>query len=440
MNIIVIGLNHDTAPIDIREKAAFNGPKLEEAIDILKNFPGIKENIILSTCNRVEIYASVTDIASGSERVKKFIADFHGIPEDALNKSLYVHSGKNAMTHVFRVASSLDSMVVGEPQILGQLKDAFDIALKMKSSGVMLNKLMKKAISVAKRVRTETKIGESAVSISFAAVELAKKIFEDLSTKAFMLIGAGEMAELAAKHLINNGVKDVLVTNRTFERAEELAREFNGKAVEFDDFLQALVHTDIVICSTGAPNYILVKDQVHKIMKQRKNKPMFIIDISVPRNIDPEINDIDNVYLYDIDNLHGVINTNIEERNKEAEKGEKIVDEEVETFLRWQASLNAVPAIVALRDKAEAIRKEELENTLRKLGNLGEKDVKAIEALTNSIVNKLIHFPTAALKSASEDTEVIVDIVSRIFDLNTGTRNKPEEPGESGNKENDEKQ
>jgi glutamyl-tRNA reductase len=435
MNIIVIGLNHDTAPIDIREKAAFNGPKLEEAIDILKNSPGIKENIILSTCNRVEIYASVTDIASGSERVKKFLADFHHIPEDVLNKSLYVHSGKNAMTHVFRVASSLDSMVVGEPQILGQLKDAFDIALKMKSSGVMLNKLMKKAISVAKRVRTETKIGESAVSISFAAVELAKKIFEDLSTKAFMLIGAGEMAELAAKHLINNGVKDVLVTNRTFERAEELAREFNGRAVEFDNFLQALVHTDIVICSTGAPNYILAKDHVHKIMKQRKNKPMFIIDISVPRNIDPEINDIDNVYLYDIDNLHGVVNINIEERNKEAEKGEEIVDEEVETFLKWQASLNAVPAIVALRDKAEAIRKEELENTLRKLGNLGEKDVKAIEALTNSIVNKLIHFPTAALKSASEDTEVIVDIVSRIFDLNTGTKNKSEDPGDRGNDE-----
>ena len=435
MNIIVIGLNHDTAPIDIREKAAFNGPKLEEAIDILKNSPGIKENIILSTCNRVEIYANVADIASGSERVKKFIADFHRIPEDVLNKSLYVHSGENAITHVFRVASSLDSMVVGEPQILGQLKDAFDIALKMKSSGVMLNKLMKKAISVAKRVRTETKIGESAVSISFAAVELAKKIFEDLSTKAFMLIGAGEMAELAAKHLINNGVKDVLVTNRTFERAEELAREFNGKAVEFDNFLQALAHTDIVICSTGAPNYILVKDHVHKLMKQRKNKPMFIIDISVPRNIDPEINDIDNVYLYDIDNLHGVVNINIEERNKEAEKGEEIVDEEVETFLKWQASLNAVPAIVALRDKAEAIRKEELENTLRKLGNLGEKDVKAIEALTNSIVNKLIHFPTAALKSASEDTEVIVDIVSRIFDLNTGTKNKSEDPGDRGNDE-----
>ncbi len=435
MNIIVIGLNHDTAPIDIREKAAFNGPKLEEAIDILKNSPGIKENIILSTCNRVEIYANVADIASGSERVKKFIADFHRIPEDVLNKSLYVHSGKNAITHVFRVASSLDSMVVGEPQILGQLKDAFDIALKMKSSGVMLNKLMKKAISVAKRVRTETKIGESAVSISFAAVELAKKIFEDLSTKAFMLIGAGEMAELAAKHLINNGVKDVLVTNRTFERAEELAREFNGKAVEFDNFLQALAHTDIVICSTGAPNYILVKDHVHKLMKQRKNKPMFIIDISVPRNIAPEINDIDNVYLYDIDNLHGVVNINIEERNKEAEKGEEIVDEEVETFLKWQASLNAVPAIVALRDKAEAIRKEELENTLRKLGNLGEKDIKAIEALTNSIVNKLIHFPTAALKSASEDTEVIVDIVSRIFDLNTGTKNKSEDPGDRGNDE-----
>ncbi len=440
MNILVIGLNHDTAPIEIREKVAFNGTKLEEAVDTLKTFPEIKENIILSTCNRVEIYARVSDIVSGSERIKKFIADFHDVLQDKLNKSLYVHSGKSAITHVFRVASSLDSMVVGEPQILGQLKEAFDMALQRKSTGVVLNKLIKKAISVAKRVRTETKIGEKAVNISFAAVELAKKIFEDLPTKSFMLMGAGEMAELAARHLIGNGVKDVIVTNRTFERAEELAREFNGRAVEFENFLQALVHTDIVICSTGAPNYILVKDHVHKIMKQRKNKPIFIIDISVPRNIDPETNDIDNVYLYNVDDLQGVVDTNIEERSREAEKGERIVDEEVETFLKWQTSLSAVPTIVALRDKAEAIRREELENTLRKLGNLGEKDTKAIEALTNSIVNKLIHYPTSALKSASEDTDVIVDIVSRIFDLNTGTKNKSEENKEPGDKGNDEKE
>ena len=436
MNIVIVGLNHDTATIDVREKIAFDEKKLGEALEILKNSPEVKENIILSTCNRVEIYANAGTRESGAEHIKQFIADFHNVPRDILEKSLYVYTGSKALRHIFRVASSLDSMVLGEPQILGQLKDAFDFALKKKSTSVLLNKLMKKSISVAKRIRTETKIGESAVSISFAAVELAKKIFEDLSTETFMLIGAGEMAELAARHLINNGVKDVLVTNRTFERAEELAREFNGRAVEFDASLQELVHTDIVICSTGAPNYILVKEQMHKIMKQRKNRPVFIIDISVPRNIDPSINEIDNVYLYDIDDLQGVVSTNIQERNKEAEKAERIVDEEVEAFLKWQASLAAVPTIIALRDKADAIKNEELQKTLKKLDNLGENEIKSIEALTNSLVNKLIHFPTAALKSEGEDKEIIIDIVNRIFDLNMSSSDKTgsaEKNGEKGN-------
>ncbi|MBI5050091.1 MAG: glutamyl-tRNA reductase [Nitrospirae bacterium] len=417
MNILVVGLNHKTADIEVREKIAFDGHKLSDAFSIMSTLSEIKENIILSTCNRVEVYANVKDADSGAECIKKFLSDFHNIPRETLDKSLYAYDGRNAIRHIYRVASSLDSMVVGEPQILGQLKDAFEFALKRKSTGVFLNRLMKKTLSVAKRIRTETKIAESAVSISFAAVELAKKIFEDLHTKSFMLMGAGEMAELAAGHLINNGVKDVLVTNRTYERAEEIAKEFNGKAVKFDEFLQELVHTDIVICSTGAPHYILLKEQMHKIMKQRKNRPVFIIDISVPRNIDPEINNLDNVYLYNVDDLKGIVNTNIQERSREAEKAEKIVDEEIEAFLKWQKSLSAVPTIVALRDKAEAIRKDELEKTLHKLSGLGEKDVNAIEALTNSIVNKLVHFPTTALKSEAEDKDAMIDIVNRIFGL-----------------------
>jgi len=433
MNIIVIGLNHKTAPIEIREKVAFDGAKLGEAVDTLKNAPGIKENIILSTCNRVEIYANVEDPSSGAESIKKFISSFHNIPIETLNNALYVFSGKKALLHIFRVTSSLDSMIVGEPQILGQLKEAFDFALKRKSTRVFLNKLMKKAVSTAKKIRTETRIAESAVSISFAAVELAKKIFEDLPTKTVMLIGAGEMAELAARHLVNNGVKDVLVTNRTAERAEDLSREFNGRTVNYDQFPEELVHTDIVICSTGAPAYILLKDQIHKIMKQRKNKPMFIIDISVPRNIDPEINDLDNIYLYDIDDLQGVITTNIQERSKEAEKAEKIVDEEVEAFLKWQASLSAVPTIVALRDKAEAIRKEEIEKRLGKLSRLGEEEIKSIESLTSAIINKLIHYPIAALKSEAEDKEIMVDIVKRAFDLHTALENENERPPEHKN-------
>ncbi len=418
MNFLVVGLNHKTAPIEVREKVAFDGPKLQEAMDILNNSSTVKESIVLSTCNRVEIYAGVHNPETGEEGIKEFISKFHDVPRDLLDKSLYIHKGNEAIRHMYRVASSLDSMVVGEPQILGQLKDAYDAALKNKSTGVFLNKLMRKSVSVAKRIRTETKIAESAVSISFAAVELAKKIFDDLATKSCMLLGAGEMAELAARHLINNGVKDVYVTNRTLSRAEELAKEFNGKVVLFHNFVDELHYTDIIICSTGAPHYILMKDQLRKTMKDRKQKPMFIIDISVPRNIDPDINDLDNVYLYDVDNLQGIIETNIQERAKEAEKAEEIVEDEIDSFLKWLDSLAATPTIVALRNMAEEIRKSELEKTLTRLGPVEEKTIKSIEHLTNSIVNKLIHPPTAVLKSEDEDKEQMLDIVQKLFQLN----------------------
>jgi glutamyl-tRNA reductase len=423
MNILVVGLNHKTAPIEVREKVAFDGPKLNEAIDILKNSPVVKENIILSTCNRVEIYAGVPDINSGVESIKEFISDFHKVPKDLLDQSLYYHKGEDAIRHMYRVASSLDSMVVGEPQILGQLKDAYDSALTNKCTGVFLNKLMRKSVSVAKRIRTETKIAESAVSISFAAVELAKKIFDDLTTKSFMLIGAGEMAELAARHLINNGVKDVYVTNRTTARAEELAQEFKGKVILFDNFKLELRYSDIVICSTGAPDYVLERDDMHRIMKERKQKPVFIIDISVPRNIDPEINHLDNVYLYDVDNLQGIVDTNMEERAREAEKAEQIVNEEIGSFLKWTASLTATPTIVALRNRAEEIRISELEKTLQKMGPMEETKIRSIEHLTASIVNKLIHPPTAALKSEEENKEEMLDIVQKLFKLDLGSDN-----------------
>ncbi|MDO8281573.1 MAG: glutamyl-tRNA reductase [Thermodesulfovibrionia bacterium] len=417
MNIIVVGLNHKTAPIEVREKFAFDGGKLQEAVNILKASKITDENVILSTCNRVEMYAGVKDIASGIENIKKFLSDFHNVPREALDKSLFIYHGRDAVRHIFRVASGLDSMVLGEPQILGQIKDAYDFSLKCKSTGTLLNKLMKKTVSVAKRTRTETGIGKGAVNISYAAVELAKKIFGDLTTKAIMLIGAGEMAELAARHLINNGVKDVIVANRTHERAEELAKEFQGRTVRFESLLQELKDTDIVICSTGAPNYILMKEEMHMTMKKRKQKPVFIIDISVPRNIDPEIDHLDNVYLYNTDDLQGIIDVNADERKIEAEKASEIVESEVETFMKWQASLSSVPTIVALREKAEAIKNDELEKALKKLGPLGESQTRTIEHLASSIVNKIIHGPTAALKSAEDDKEIVVDVIRRLFDL-----------------------
>jgi len=423
MNIIVIGLNHKTASVEIREKFAFDSEKLPNALNQLKESKITAENVILSTCNRVEMYASVKDIDADVEKIRQFLSDFHNVPREALDKSLIIYQGPEAVRHIFRVASGLDSMVLGEPQILGQLKDAYGVSLKHKSTSILLNKLMKKTFSVAKSTRTETGIGKGAVNISFAAVELAKKIFEDLSGKSFMLMGAGEMAELAARHLIGSGVEDVTVTNRTIERAEELAQEFGGKVIPFENFMDELLHLDIAICSTGAPDYILRKEQLHKIMKERKQKPMFIFDISVPRNIDPEINDLDNVYLYDVDDLHEVVDVNTEERGKEAAKAEKIVEAEVKSFLKWQDSLAATPTIVALREKAEAIRQEELEKTLRKLGPLEEDTIKAIDYLSSSIMNKLIHPPTAALKSEEEDREIMIDMANRLFKLETEENN-----------------
>jgi glutamyl-tRNA reductase len=418
MKILIVGLNHNTAAIEVREKLAFEGPKLKEGLQTLSELPEVNEAVVLSTCNRVEMYMNVKDIDRASESVKAFISRFHDIESSLLEDALYFHNEKTAVRHAFRVASSLDSMVVGEPQILGQLKDAFEFALKQKTTGVLLNKLMKKSISVAKRVRTETRIAENAVSISFSAVELARKIFTDLGGKSVMLLGAGEMAELAAKHLLNCGVKELYVANRTYERGCSLAKEMGGLPVKFEEFLSGMAHTDIVICSTGASQYVITKDHMHGVMKARKQKPVFIIDISVPRNIDPEVNDMANVYLYDIDDLQGVVDTNILERNREAEKADGIVDEEIETFLRWQSSLDSVPTIMALRDRAEAVRKEEVKKLLSRMPELGEEERKAVEYMATAIVNKLIHPPTAALKEDSEDKDALIATIKRLYGIN----------------------
>ncbi len=418
MKFFVVGLNHKIADVDVREKLAFQGDKLKEGLIRFRELPGIEEAMIISTCNRVELYANIQDVRQASESVKSFLSEFHNINRSSLDNSLYIYDDIHAVRHVFRVAASLDSMVLGEPQILGQLKDAFELALAKKTTGILLNKLMKKAISVAKRVRTETKIAENAVSISFAAVELAKKIFTDLSSRVFMLLGAGEMAELAAKHLIGNGVKEVLVSNRTFDRACDLAKEFHGRPVKFDEFILEMVRTDIMICSTGAPHYILTKSQMQKVMKERKQRQVFIIDISVPRNIDPAINDLENVYLYNVDDLQGVVATNMFERQKEAEKAERIIAEELETFLKWQASLDSVPTIIALREKAEEIRKEELDKLFNKIQDMGEKEKEAIEYMATAIMNKLIHPPTAALKGDVENKEMLVAAIRRLYGIN----------------------
>ncbi|MRR35001.1 glutamyl-tRNA reductase [bacterium] len=431
MNIVVVGLSHKTASVDIREKVAFAPTQMEKPLRALLALEDVAEAVIVSTCNRVEVYISTRDIAGGMARVKRFLADYHRIPAETLEPHLYAHHGEAAIRHVFRVASSLDSMVVGEPQILGQIKTAYGYAAEYKTSGIILNRFLHKAFSVAKRVRTETKIASSAVSVSFAAVELARKIFGDLSDKTVMLIGAGEMCELAAKHFINNGVRGVMVTNRTYERAVKLAEEFEGKPVPFDDLFDQLHKADIVLSSTGATHFVIKPRDVEEVIRRRKLKPMFFIDIAVPRDIDPKVNDVENVYLYDMDDLQGVVASNLQQRAEEAKKAEAIIDEEIGQFHKWLSNLEVTPTIVALRSRFEETRKAELEKTLTSWKDLPPDGAKRLEALTAAIVNKLLHPPTATLKRAGQGgrTDLYIDALRTLFELQTG-ESEAEELGE----------
>ncbi len=333
------------------------------------------------------------------EHVKEFLAGFHGVPIGELSDHLYHHLGEEAVRHLFRVSSSLDSMVLGEPQILGQVKDAYGYACEFKTIGPVLDKFFTKAFSVAKRVRTETRVANSAVSVSYAAVELAKKILGDLPDKTVMLIGAGEMCELAARHLLSAGAKGILVTNRTFERAVRLAEEFDGTAVRFEELATHLKRADIILSSTGAPHFILKREDVEAVIRIRRNRPMFFIDMAVPRDIDPDANEIDNVYVYDIDDLNNVIETNLEERQREAELAEEIVVAEVAGFRRWLDSQQVTPTIVSLRRKFDEVRQAEVAKALSALGTADPKTRKVVESLASSILNKVLHSPIAVAEA-----------------------------------------
>jgi glutamyl-tRNA reductase len=421
MNIIVVGLSHKTASVDIREKVAFAPTNMEKPLRALVSIPDITEAVIVSTCNRVEIYATTRDIAGGMARLKRFLADYHSISLETLESHLYSYHGEAATRHLFRVASSLDSMVVGEPQILGQIKTAYGYAAEYKSSGIILNRFLHKAFSVAKRVRTETRIASSAVSVAFAAVELAKKIFGDLSDKTVMLIGAGEMCELAAKHFINSGIRGVMVTNRTFERAVRLAEEFDGKAVNYDDLFDQLHKADIVLSSTGAPHFIIKPKDIEEVIRRRKLKPMFFIDIAVPRDIDPKVNDVENVYLYTVDDLNGVVASNLQQRAEEAKKAEAIVEQEIGQFFKWISSLEVTPTIVALRSKFDEIRRAELSRTISTWKELPPDAEKRLEAMTSAFMNKLLHTPTSVLKKNDQGNrnDLYVDALRNLFELQT---------------------
>ncbi|MDL1975154.1 MAG: glutamyl-tRNA reductase [Deltaproteobacteria bacterium] len=419
MHILLIGLNHKSAPVEIRECLAFSPEDVGQVLPNVTGMPDIKEAMLISTCNRVE-FLVVTENASGSAReIKSFLADFRNTPLHEFEKSLYVREDDDAVRHVFRVASSLDSMVLGEPQILGQIKTAHRLSTELETSGVILNRLLHKAFSVAKRVRTETGIADHAVSISYAAVELAKKIFDDLEGKGVLLIGAGEMAVLALEHLVKNGVKRIFVANRTFERAVEVAERFKGTPILFKEIGDGLLDVDIVISSTGASSYILTYKDVKPLVRRRRNRPLFFIDIAVPRDIDPDINRANNVYVYDIDDLKGVIDKNIEKRETEATKGDRIVDEGVIQFGKWLEAQEVTPTIVALRNKAESIRKKELAKTLSGTKSISEKERADIDRLTISICNKILHDPTIFLKRPGrwDKRDLYVNATRKLFNL-----------------------
>lgn len=418
-SIILLGVNHKTTPVEIREKMALSDG-YEQPLTALKKIEACKEYYLLSTCNRVELLLVAEPSSQLIDEVVTFLFGDR-ISKEKCREYLYTYYDREAIHHLFMVAASLDSMIVGEAQILGQLKEAYRYAAQFNCTGPLLNRLLHKAFSVAKRVRTETGIGSSAVSISYAAVQLAKKIFGNLHDKKVLLIGAGEMAELAAEHLVGQGVAAVTVANRTLTRAIDLAKRFQGHAVSFDELLSQLELVDIIISSTGAPTTILHRDEVRSVMRSRRNKPLFFIDIAVPRDLDPQLNELENVYLYDIDDLSNVVEMNRSERDREAVKAGRIVDEMTLTFQRWVEGMSVTPTIQALRQKVSSICQLELERTLPRLQSLSEQEKKGLEMMTAAITARILHDPLSYLKGDScggrDTSEVKINMVRTLFGL-----------------------
>ncbi|MGA2075938.1 MAG: glutamyl-tRNA reductase [Terriglobia bacterium] len=419
MNLVLIGVNHRTAPVDIRERLNIPESRLPEAVSALRRQAGIREALILSTCNRVELLVSAEDAADAKSIIEQFLADHLGFELGPYQHFFYDYHQQEAVHHLFRVAASLDSMVLGEPQILGQLKRAYLVANEAGGLSGTLKEIVNQALVVAKRVRRETALGTAAVSVSYAAVELAKKIFGDLEHKTIFIIGAGKMSELAARHLIRSGAGAIYVTNRTYERAVQLASAFHATAVPFDQIAEYLAKADIVISSTGAPGYIVNKELAARVLAARRNRPMFFVDIAVPRDIDPQVHELDNTFVYNVDDLQQVVESNKKQREREAAWAEDIVNEEVRKTMRRLASRGFTPTIVALEDRLNAIREGEMERYGSRLAGLTLEQRQAIEALTRGFLNKILHGPISELKSGAGLPEQVdrVRLVQRIFRL-----------------------
>lgn len=415
MTLFAFGINHKTAPVEIREKVAFAPEKIQAALKELTHTADIHEAAIVSTCNRTELYCGV-DSDNGIAIINWF-RQYHNLDASDIDPYIYTHADIEAVQHILRVASGLDSLVLGEPQILGQIKDAYTTASEAGTIGRQLNRLFQHTFSVAKQVRTDTAIGASPVSVAFAAVNLAKQIFANLSEHTALLIGAGDTIELVARHLKEQGVKKIIVANRTVERAQVLAEQFNGEAIALADMPERLVEADIIISSTASQLPILGKGAVERALKERKHRPMFMVDIAVPRDIEPEVNSLDDVYLYTVDDLQEVIEEGRQSREEAAQQAEEIIEQQVEHFMGWLRSLDAVDTICAVREQAEEVRDEVLQNAQRQLA-AGKDPKQVINELARTLTNKLVHEPSVQISRAAYDgREDILDTARELFSL-----------------------
>jgi glutamyl-tRNA reductase len=427
VHLLLVGVSHRTASVDLRERLDFSSRGLEHALRALAERSSTVEAVVISTCNRAEIYIACRDAERGVEDLQGFFCDFHDLSPDEIRPHLYAHHDYDAARHLFRVSSGLDSLVVGEPQILGQVKDAFRVATETRSAGPLLNKLFHWAFGVGKRVRSETRLAEGAVSVSFAAVSLARKIFGDLGGRRVLVIGSGEMGRLTALHLKAQGVASIVIMSRTLAHGQELADEVGGRVAPWDSLHAVLLESDIVITVTGSPTPILTKAAIKAAMPASRSRPLFLIDIAVPRDVDPAAGEIEQVFLYNIDDLQSIVRENVARRGAEVMRAEQIVEEEVQKFSSWQRSLEAVPTIVALRQRFEAIRTSELERLEPKLAGLSPEARSRVEEITRLLVEKLLLHPTEQLKNAGDAhlTSQYVAAINRLFDL--ADRESPEQ-------------
>jgi glutamyl-tRNA reductase len=419
MHIIVVGINHKTAPVEIRERLTFDPSQLGDAMSVLKDKKSILENVIISTCNRTEIYAVVDQLHTGRYYVKEFLAEWFEIEQAEFTPFLFVYEQDGAMEHLFKVTSGLDSLVLGETQILGQVRTSFLLAQEGNTVGTVFNQLFKQAITMAKRAHAETDIGANAVSVSYAAVELAKKIFGSIENKHVLILGAGKMGELAIQNLHGSGASKVTVMNRTFEKAEELAHRFSGKARSMNELESALIEADILISSTGAKQFVITKQMIESLEKRRKGKTLFMVDIAVPRDLDPQLSELESVFLYDIDDLEGIVEANLQERKKAAETISLMVEAEIVEFKQWLNLLGVVPVISALREKALTIQADTMKSLERKLPNLSEHDVKVLNKHTKSIINQMLKDPILQAKELAgcNGSEEALDLFIKIFNI-----------------------